>query len=44
MLTFAKNPTFNINGQANNEIKTAFNFYKPGLKKSGSMKMIEKLQ
>jgi hypothetical protein len=27
-----------------NEIKTVFNFYKPGLKKSGSMKMMEKMQ
>lgn len=40
MMTFAKAPDFNNIPHPNNEIKTAFNFYKPGLKKSGSMKMM----
>jgi|LakMenEpi03Aug12_release.lakeMendotaPanAssembly.Ray.scaffolds.fasta_scaffold3558638_1 hypothetical protein len=43
MLTFAKDMDIGNLGSSN-EVKTVFSFYKPGLKKSGSMKMMEKMQ
>lgn len=40
MMTFAKNLDFGHLVKAQDEAKTSFNFFKPGLKKSGSMKMM----